>query len=186
MAISQRHITLDEFLELPEKKPALEYFHGMVTQKVSPKALHGGLQFGFGTLLSDFARPRRLGAAFTETRVTFAGQSVVPDLIFYRWDRIQRRPDGRVVDDFTTPPDIAAEITSPGQSLAHLEARCRWYVDNGVPVALLIHPRRERVMLFRAGAEPRWLSGEAPIEIEDILPGFRLTVRELFDVLYFR
>ena len=36
MAVSQQQITLEEFLALPEQKPALEYFDGEVTQKVPP------------------------------------------------------------------------------------------------------------------------------------------------------
>jgi Uma2 family endonuclease len=186
MAISQRALSLEEFLALPEEEPALEYFDGMVTQKVSPKGPHGGVQLELGAIFREIARPRRLGAAFTETRVTFGGQSAVPDVIYYRWDRIQRGPDGRVVEDFTVPPDLAAEITSPGQSLGELEARCRWYVANGVPIALLIHARRETVTVFRPGVEPRRLSGDDAIEIDDVLPGFRVTVRQLFDALYFR
>jgi Uma2 family endonuclease len=41
---------LDEFLELPEEEPALEYEAGVVKQKVSPKAPHGRLQFRLARL----------------------------------------------------------------------------------------------------------------------------------------
>ena len=44
MAIARQGLTLEEFLALPEEKPALEYHDGTVTQKVTPKPEHSGLQ----------------------------------------------------------------------------------------------------------------------------------------------
>ena len=67
MAISQRRLTLAEFLELPEQKPALEYETGAVKQKVSPKAPHSRLQFWLCRLFdssdSQFGVDRRHASA---------------------------------------------------------------------------------------------------------------------------
>lgn len=186
MAIPQAHITLNEFLKLPDEEPALEYFDGRVTQKVSPKGPHSLLQLDIGSLINGHALPRKLGRAFSEARVTFGGESPVPDLVFYRWDRIPRTPRGRIAEDFTTPPDLVIEIISPGQRIAALTRRCRWYVDNGVRVVLLIDPRREHVIVFRPATEPAHIAGDEPIALEDVLPGFSLIARQLFDALYVR
>ncbi len=40
----RRTITLEEFLALPEEKPALEFLDGIVTQKPWPNVHHGVLQ----------------------------------------------------------------------------------------------------------------------------------------------
>src|SRR5437764_5476383 len=118
MAITRRGLTLAEFLRLPEEKPALEFQDGMVTQKVSPQGQHGWLQGKLAELFNHFAEPLRLARAFTETRVTFDGASLVPDVVVYRWDRIPRTPAGEVANRFTEPPDLAVEIGSPDQSVA--------------------------------------------------------------------
>jgi Uma2 family endonuclease len=185
MAISERRMTLEEFLQLPEVKPALELVAGRVSQKVSPKAVHGKLQGTLARLFDNFALPRKLASAFTETRVTFAGDSLVPDVVVYRWHRIQCDADGEIVDDFTTPPDLAIEIVSPGQSVRGQHERCRWYVDNGVEIALCVNPRprRRSVTLFRAGDEPIVLTGDDRIPLDSVLPGFELTVAALFAAL---
>ena len=185
MAISERRMTLAEFLQLPEVKPALELVAGRVLEKVSPKAVHGKLQLRLGSFVDRFAEPRKLASAFTETRVTFAGNSVVPDVVVYRWHRIQCDANGEILDDFTTPPDIAIEIVSPGQSIRGQHERCRWYVDNGVEIALCVNPRpRTRsVTLFRAGCEPITLTGHDRIDLDSVLPGFELTVATLFAAL---
>jgi Uma2 family endonuclease len=122
--------------------------------------------------------------AFTEARATWFELSQVPDVLVYRWERIPRTADGEVADRFTEAPDIAVEILSPGQSLRGQIAKCRRYVARGVPLALLVNPRRERsVRLFRAvGTEVR-LTGDDPIDLEPVLPGLTLTVGALFATL---
>jgi Uma2 family endonuclease len=183
VAISQRTMTLDEFLRLPEEKPALEYFDGVVTQKVSPKADHGGLQFFIGLLVHNFCDPRKLARVFIETRATFAGASPVPDVSVYRWDRIPRDADNFPEPDLYIPPDIAVEIASPGQGRRQLFERCQWYVDNGSEISLLIQPRDRSISRFRAGEEPQILRGDERVDLDSVLPGFELTPNMLFEML---
>jgi hypothetical protein len=63
-------------------------------------------------VLNAYAEPRRLALALPETRTTFAGASLVPDLAVYRWERIPRTAEGMLADDSFVPPEIA----SPGQA----------------------------------------------------------------------
>jgi Uma2 family endonuclease len=176
-------MTLEEFLQLPEEEVALEYADGEVTQKVSPKGRHSRLQFKIPERINAFAEPSKLALAFPELRTTFAGASRVPDVSVYTWDRIQRLPNGRVADDFLTPPDIAIEIVSPEQRVGALIRRCVWFVGNGVRVAVLVDPDDESVVVFRPGAEPLTLRGGDAIDLTDVLPGFHLTVDEVFGFL---
>jgi Uma2 family endonuclease len=82
MATVPRLLTLDEVLRLPEEEPSLEYEDGRVSQKVSPKGKHGALQFEIAGLFDLVARPGKLARVFTEVRVTFAGASRVPDIVY--------------------------------------------------------------------------------------------------------
>jgi Uma2 family endonuclease len=84
MAITERKMTLEEFLQLPEEEPALEYDDGVVTQKVSPQGKHGRLQMQLGMRLALFSEPRKLAMVFTELRTTFGGASPVPDTAGHR------------------------------------------------------------------------------------------------------
>jgi Uma2 family endonuclease len=186
MAITERRLTLEEFLRLPEEEPPLEYLDGRVTQKVSPQGKHGRLEGKFSELINRYAEPRKLAIAIPELRTTYSGGSAVPDIAVYRWDRVPVDPDGTIGNIFCEPPDIAIEISSPGQSVRELIEKCRWFVDHGVPIALLAHPERRWVRRFRAGAPPELLSGADRIDLDEILPGFELTVDELFATLYHR
>jgi Uma2 family endonuclease len=183
MAISQKQRSLEEFLKLPERKPALEYEEGRIRQKMSPKGRHSVLQGTVYDCVNQFGLRARIARAYPELRVTFGGQSLVPDVAVYTWDRIPRTADGKVADDFLIPPDIAVEIVSPRQSISALVRRCLWYVEHGVRIALLIDPGDESILLFRRDTSPIVLRGADRIDLDDVLPGFRLTAQELFDSL---
>jgi Uma2 family endonuclease len=184
MVIEEQSITLEAFLRLPERKPALEFEAGVVTQKVSPKGPHSRLQSKLVEWFNRAGEPGKLALAFTELRTTFAGASLVPDLAVYRWERIPRDAAGRIAHDFTDPPDIAIEIASPGQSRPALVRRCRRHLQRGVPIALLMDPDAEWVREFRAGGHDRVLRGADRIDLSDVIPGLHFVVQEIFDLLY--
>ncbi len=61
--------------------------------------------------------------------------------------------------------------------------RCRWYVENGVRIALLLDPDDSTIRDFRPGAEPVVLRSGDVLDLGAVLPGFTLDVGALFDVL---
>ena len=176
-------MTLEEFLRLPEEKPYLEYEDGVVTPKMSPKAEDSVLQTELASLVNAIVRPTRAGRVFTELRTTYAGRSLVPDVSVYRIERIALDGRGRPVSDVTSPPDIAVEIRSHGQSRKSLYNRCLWYVAHGVKVAVLVDDRDESVMVFRPDTIPLAAESDDPIDLSDVVPGLTFTPAELFSAL---
>jgi Uma2 family endonuclease len=175
-----QRMTLEEFLSLPEQKPALEYIDGVVRQKVAAKPVHGSIQLFLSDAIGQFARPRRLGVVLPETRFVARRWSPVPDIVFYRRERLRVR---RAPDDFTEPPDLAVEIMSPGQTLSGQIQKCLDLVARGTTVAVLVHPGEESVFAFRSDQPLHVLQGEDRIDLDDVLPGFELTVRHLFEAV---
>ena len=173
-------LTLEQFLRLPEAKPALEYLQGKVVQKVSPKTTHSVLQMQLGSSILNHAMPRRLGRPYPELRCTFGGMSIVPDLCFFERGRIPKDEHGRLVDDVLLPPDLAIEILSPGQTLKNLGAKLTRCVRHGVRLGWLIQPRRSRVFVFRPDRPVETLEQGDVLRGDDVLPGFALPVSELF------
>lgn len=183
--LTERRLTLEEFLRLPERKPALEYEHGEVTQKVAPKAKHSVLQTMTAEFINRRMRRRKLAFAFTELRATFSELSRVPDVAVYRWDRIPTDPDGRIADDMREPPDIAIEIISPGQGVNALIRRCVSFVEAGVILAVLIDPRDESASVIRANGAPVVHRRGDTLDLGEAVPALRLNVSALFDALRF-
>lgn len=177
-----RHYTLDEFLTLPDQSPSLEFEDGVVTQKVAAKPVHGSIQGLLTTLFNQHAHPRRLGVAFPDTRFVTPDWAPVPDVEFYRRERVHLQ-NGRLPADFFEPPDLAVEVVSPEQSVTDLIKKCLQYIAVGVGVVLLIDPAPETVLVFRPGQPLLLLQGDDRIELDDVLPDFDLTVGAMFAAL---
>ncbi|NJN31639.1 MAG: Uma2 family endonuclease [Synechococcales cyanobacterium RM1_1_8] len=109
-------ITLAEFLQLPETKPASEYSDGRIFQKPVPQGKHSVLQ---GEIVSNFSGTLKQGKVaygFPELRCTFGGRSVVPDVVVLLWANIPLDEDGEVANGVNRVPDWVVEILSPQQS----------------------------------------------------------------------
>jgi hypothetical protein len=55
------------------------------------------------------------------------------------------------------------------------------YLAHGAQIALVVDPDDEAILAFRPGQPVRVLQGDHRIDVDDVLPGVTLTVRELFD-----
>ena len=180
MAISQRRMTLQEFLRLPEEKPALELIDGRVTQKVSPTLPHGWIQLKLATRINDHAQPRRLGLAIPELRVAFAESSPVPDIAVLRWNRLTTDESGALSYEVPAAPDVAIEIRSPGQTVQRQLARCRWLVSSGVQLAYLVDPLEHLVYRVEPDASIDELPADGALTFGDVIPGLSIPIAELF------
>lgn len=176
-------MTLDHFLRLPEFKPAFEFVGGRVIQKMSPMLPHIILQKAVVSALDAFALPRKLGEAYAELRCTFGGQSLVYDVSFYLEERFpivarrKRNPSCRI------PPDIAVEIHSPGQPIRELVDKLEHGIRNGTSIGWLIRPIREDLRVFRPGRDAEVFRAGDIVTGEDVLPGFSMSIADLFNRL---
>lgn len=101
-----------------------------------------------------------------------------PDLAFIRQERLpcEAEWDGLCL----VPPDLGVEVTSPVDDEEAIGAEARAYLAGGVPLLWVADPWR-RVVAVRAPKQPRRLLGEGDdLDGDDVLPGFRLSVGELF------
>jgi Uma2 family endonuclease len=80
-------------------------------------------------------------------------------------------------------PDLAVETLSPEESVTLLIAKCLRYLTFGTKVSVLIDPDQETVLTFRPAQPLRILQGQDRIDLDDVLPGFDLTVQGLFDAI---
>jgi Uma2 family endonuclease len=87
-AVTTTPLSLEEFLSLPETKPASEYINGQIVQKPMPKGRHSGLQGKFCGVVNQIVEEPKIAYAFPELRCTFGGRSIVPDIAVFQWGRI--------------------------------------------------------------------------------------------------
>jgi Uma2 family endonuclease len=173
------HLTLDQFLQLPEQEPALEFdSDGTIHEKMSPNTEHGALQAHLAHLLLnwiDVDPPRRRGYVYTELRTNVGGASKLPDVAFYR-----QRPRESARKHALEVADVAVEILSPRDDLEEQRAKCRWYVEHGAQVAALVDPGQRSVTLFEPVGHVEVFSCGSTLML---LPGLELALDDIFNVL---
>jgi len=158
-------LTLEEFLQLPETKPASEFINGRMTQKPMPQGEHSTLQGELVSRVNAVTKPAQVACAFPELRCVFGGAAIVPDITVFRWQRIPRTPSGRVANRFEIHPDWAIEILSPDQSQTKVLANLLHCVEHGTELSWLLDPDNESVLAIFPGARVKLYQGTEPLPL---------------------
>ncbi len=174
--------TLEEFLKWRriDEQPYLEYIDGRIEVKASPQRKHSVIEKKLTVALDQFAEPSGLGEAYPNLRCTFAGRSIVPDIVFQFDANIPRDDEGEVLNECFIPPDIHIEIRSPDQSPKKTKENLEHSIANGCPLGWYIDPERRTIDVYRPGLPPERLSADGFLDGAPVLPGFRLPVAEVF------
>ncbi len=177
-----RTISLEEFLHLPEidEHPYLEYIDGRIEAKVAAQKKHGAIQKELSRQIDAYSEIRRLGTTFPELRCTFAGRSIVPDVVFLLYEHIETNEDGTFLDPTFRPPDIHVEFVSPDQPVRKCREKLIFSTRNGCALGWLIDPERKTVHVYRPGRPAKRIPADGVLEGGPVLPGYRLPVAELF------
>jgi Uma2 family endonuclease len=146
--IPSKSLTLEEFLKLPETKPASEYIDEQIIQKPMPQGKHSAIQGELGTFINSILKPRRIARAFVELRCTFSGHSIVPDISVFAWDRIPRDPNGEIANVFPIAPDWIIEILSPDQSQTKVTKKILHCLKFETQIGWLIDPEEQTVFIY--------------------------------------
>ena len=87
-------LTLEQFLALPETKPASEYVTaGKIVQKPMPQGKHSLLQIKLIIFINSMLMEQNIGIAFSELRCTIGGRSIVPDVVVLEQKNIPKDDD---------------------------------------------------------------------------------------------
>ncbi|MEX0715939.1 MAG: Uma2 family endonuclease [Planctomycetaceae bacterium] len=109
-----------------------------------------------------------------------ADRILAADVAFISWDRIPgrripREPVARIV------PDLTIEILTEGNTIAEMERKLRDYFEAGVRLVWLIDPPTRTATIHTAPNHCESIPPNGSIDGGDVLPGFTLSLRELFD-----
>ncbi len=181
---SSKQITLEEFLQLPETKPASEYIKNQIYQKPMPQGEHSRIQTCLSSAINQAGEPQKLAMAFTELRCTFNGRSIVPDISVFAWERIPIKPNGRIENRFEIAPDWVIEILSPDQSPNQLINKIIFCLNNGTQLGWLIDPEDESVAIFKPNQQPEIRYNSDNLPVLDLLTDWQLSTADLFAWLY--
>ena len=186
-------LTLSEFLQLPETKPASEYIKGEIIQKPMPQGKHSRIQSRLCTEINKAGESQKLALALTEIRCTFGvgkaspeeTRSVVPDIAVFAWERIPKDENNEITNRFTLHPDWTIEILSPEQSANQVIEKIVFCLHNGSQLGWLVDPKDRSVMVFQGDRLPAIKSGDDILPVLDSLQDWQLSATEMFNWLIF-
>jgi Uma2 family endonuclease len=182
MAPAER-MSLEEFLKLPETKPASELICGEVVRKPMPDDPHSAIQLFLGSLIRAFLLRAQLGKVRSEFRCIFGPpgreQTFVPDLVYVSYQR-RTRPDPGQRFFQRTAPDLVIEVLFPDQNARRFLAKINFYLRHGVRLVWVIDPQDRVITIYRPDADSRDLRPGDTLDGEDVLPGFTVAVSDIF------
>jgi Uma2 family endonuclease len=136
------------------------------------------------TMLWGFVRARNLGLVTGEAGMMRLAPGLVrmPDVAFISWDRLpERRVPNEPIPDLV--PDLVVEILSAGNTAGEMARKCHEYLAAGVRQVWLIDPEARAVAVHTAPNEVAFLYQDQTLEGGEVLPGFTVSLRELFAAL---
>jgi Uma2 family endonuclease len=177
-------LTLDEFLKLPETKPASEFIDGKIIQKPMPQGEYSTVQSDLVAAINTLLKPQHIARAYSELRCTFGGRSIVPDITVFQWERIPRDENGKVANSFTLAPDWTIEILSPEQNQTKVVRNILHCLAHGTQMGWLIDSEEESIFVYLADRTlAMYEQASDRLPVPPFAEAFSLTVDQLFSWL---
>lgn len=104
----------------------------------------------------------------------------LPDMAFVPWDNIpyDAAPDTQIPD---WVPSLAVEVISPGNTRGELKRKLKDYFAAGAELVWCLYPIERVVRVYTSEEDCQTLADADELDGGDVLPGFKVSVRELFD-----
>lgn len=77
-------------------------------------------------------------------------------------------------------PDLVVEIRSKNDKRAYIDRKVSDYLAVGAKAVLVVDPRSQTATVHRPNAAPQVFQKQDVLTLDDIIPGFRLPVADLF------
>ncbi|MDJ0729914.1 MAG: Uma2 family endonuclease [Crocosphaera sp.] len=175
-------LTLQEFLTLPETKPGSEFIQGKIKQKPMPQGEHSRLQSKLCSVINNITEDAKIAYAFSELRCTFGGNSIIPDVSVFRWQRIPITSSGKIANRFEIYPDWSIEILSPNQSSSKVLENLLHCSQYGTELGWLIYPEEETILGVFPEQKVQLFRGDQQLPILTEI-NLQLTVEKIFNWL---
>ncbi len=160
-----------------------ELSEGELIVSPSPNYFHNRTRDLFNARLRDYVDSKKLGGVVSEMDFQLSEDTVRrPDIAFISAESLEGVDLTRV--PLPLAPDLAIEIVSPGDRAADLLLKVAQYLAAGTKAVWLFYPNTRLAYRYLPGRlEPEVRSADAGHRFEerDVLPGFQLTLAQIFE-----
>ena len=174
--------TLQQLHAMSDEGRGYEVAGGELRRSPLPTYEHGETCTSLATELNLHVRPRGLGKILVEVHFVLGrdpDQARVPDVAFVRADRLPRGERRRGY--FEGAPDLAVEVVSPSDSFRETQEKALLFLSAGSRLVWVVELAGRTVAVYTPDRVSRVLGIGDTLDGGDVIPGFLLPVRALFE-----
>lgn len=177
----KRTWTEAELEALPEDGYSHELVNGELVMSPKNNYQHGDICAQLVIALGSHAQAHKLGAVWdSSTGFWMHNRNCrAPDVSFVSKARL-RGFSRSAKQFFPGAPDLAVEILAPSNTAAEISARLADFFSSGTRLAWIVHPEEQFVEVCHSPTERRLLGPGTFLDGEELLPGFRFPIADLF------
>jgi len=174
--------TAEELFAHPDRD-RYELVRGALRVCEPPGGVHGRLAVRLSYLLHAHVERHDLGTVLVESGYVLQRRPDTvrgPDISFI--SRARMAPDQIPVQFIPGTPDLAIEVLSPDDRPGEIAERLTDYFAAGARRVWVVDPRRQCMVIHYPDRRPVELGTGDVLDGEDVVPGFRCRVAEVFGV----
>ncbi len=183
MATETKLVTAKELESMPETDEHIELVSGVIVRMPPASESHGSIAWSVAQPVAVFLAQNPVGQGYiadTGFALTHDPDTVrAPDFAFVSAKRLAGRPPRQ--DFFDGAPDLAVEVVSPDDKDSDVQDKVLEYLNAGTQFVWVLRPRQQTVTVHRSVKDVRVLTIDDRLDGEDVLPGFALLVRNIFE-----
>jgi Uma2 family endonuclease len=177
-------MTAEDLDLLPDADSKHELQEGILVAEPLPGRPHGRVASAVAELLRAHVRRHRLGVVYANDTGFVLSRSPdtvrVPDVAFV--SRARNEAAGEGPGPFPGAPDLAVEVLSRSNTVTSMHAKIADYLAAGTRRVWVIDLEDETVAVYGSLLSPRVIDSSETLDGEDVVPGFRIAVSELFEI----
>jgi Uma2 family endonuclease len=180
MVDRSERLTAEEFYAHPGRDSS-ELVRGRLRVSEPPGGEHGALAVRLAAKLAAHVERHGLGTVLVESGYVLRRKPDTvrgPDVSYISAVRLP--PDRMPIAFIPIAPDLAVEVLSPDNRPGDLDDRIADYLEAGTRMVWVVDPRNAQVAVHRRFGAPEALGLADSLTGGDVIPGFRLSVAELF------
>jgi Uma2 family endonuclease len=161
----------------PDK--AYEVVAGQPEEKTMGGARHSGVGVRLIVRLASHVEAHQLGGVYGPDATFQIGENQrIPDVAFVAATRfpVEGEPEGI----WPMAPDLAVEIISPNDLYERVISKVEDYLAAGVRQVWLISPEHKAITIYSSPTHTSILTEADDLVSEELLPGFRCRIADLF------
>ena len=177
-----RPVTADELLAMPDDGNRYELVKGELIKMAPTGDEHGQVTVELTTPLHLHIKKHNLGrvyAAETGFKIKSDPDTVrAPDIAFVRRERVEA--SGMLQGFRAGAPDLAVEVTSPGDTFSEVEGKVSEWLQAGARMVWVVSPKLHTVTVYRSLTDIVTLTEKDTLDGGDVIPGFAMKIADIF------